>query len=49
MYPWHEKAHVVVSIKDRGYGMDGETLENIFTPFFTTKPNGNGIGMAIKE
>ena len=45
----HEKEHVVISIKDHGPGMDGETLENIFTPFYTTKPNGNGIGMAITK
>ena len=45
----HEKEHVVISIKDHGPGMDRETLENIFTPFYTTKPNGNGIGMAITK
>lgn len=44
-----EKEYVVISIKDHGSGMDGETLENIFTPFYTTKINGNGIGMAITK
>jgi two-component system, NtrC family, sensor histidine kinase HydH len=45
----HEKEHVLITIKDNGSGMDGETLENIFTPFYTTKTNGNGIGMAITK
>jgi signal transduction histidine kinase len=28
---------VVLTIKDNGPGMDAETLEKIFVPFFTTK------------
>jgi signal transduction histidine kinase len=45
----NEKEQVLITIKDHGSGMDGETLENIFTPFYTTKTNGNGIGMAITK
>jgi signal transduction histidine kinase/CheY-like chemotaxis protein len=37
---------VVVSISDRGRGMDEGTLERIFEPFFTTRPVGNGLGLA---
>lgn len=34
-------------ISDNGKGMEKETLEQIFHPFFTTKPGGTGLGMSI--
>jgi len=36
-----------VRIKDSGCGMDGETLRKVFSPFFTTKEKGTGLGMAV--
>ncbi len=36
-----------VSILDRGAGIQKEHLESIFNPFFTTKSNGVGLGLAI--
>ncbi len=41
----HEK--LVITVKDQGDGMDRETLENIFIPFFSKKTKGTGLGMAI--
>ncbi|MEE9613895.1 MAG: ATP-binding protein, partial [Thermodesulfobacteriota bacterium] len=38
---------VAVRIKDNGCGIPPENIERIFTPFFTTKPGGSGLGMAI--
>jgi signal transduction histidine kinase len=38
-------ARVDVSVRDRGPGL-GETA-NLFVPFFTTKPGGSGIGLAL--
>jgi signal transduction histidine kinase len=32
---------------DRGSGIDAKNLETIFNPFFTTKPDGVGLGLAI--
>jgi two-component system, NtrC family, sensor histidine kinase HydH len=32
---------------DRGSGIDPAQKNNIFNPFFTTKPNGVGLGLAI--
>lgn len=38
---------VEISVIDRGSGIDPKNLENIFNPFFTTKPEGIGFGLAI--
>ena len=37
----------VVEIADNGVGMAPEHREKIFLPFYTTKPTGTGLGMAI--
>ena len=36
-----------MSVIDRGAGIEPEDRENIFNPFFTTKPEGVGLGLAI--
>ena len=38
---------VEASVIDRGVGIDPAQRENIFNPFFTTKPAGTGLGLAI--
>jgi two-component system sensor histidine kinase AtoS len=38
---------LTVTIEDTGAGMPDETLSRIFDLFFTTKPQGTGLGMAI--
>ncbi|UCD35462.1 MAG: sensor histidine kinase, partial [Nitrospiraceae bacterium] len=40
---------VRISIRDYGSGMDKETLDNIFIPFYTKKSYGTGLGMAIAK
>jgi nitrogen fixation/metabolism regulation signal transduction histidine kinase len=42
-----EKSEVYLEISDNGSGMSPEILEQIFIPFFTTKPKGTGIGLSI--
>ena len=37
----------IVEISDSGQGIPDEQLESIFNPFFTTKPHGVGLGLAI--
>lgn len=37
----------VIEIEDDGPGIPEESLENIFSPFYSTKKNGNGLGLAI--
>jgi len=36
-----------ISVIDRGSGIEAAQLETIFNPFFTTKPQGVGLGLAI--
>ncbi len=38
---------VVMTIQDTGTGIEDETLQRIFTPFFTTKQPGEGTGMGL--
>lgn len=40
---------LLIQVKDQGAGMDRETLENIFIPFFSKKTQGTGLGMAITK
>jgi two-component system, NtrC family, sensor histidine kinase HydH len=40
-------SNIEVAIIDRGSGIDPKNLDNIFNPFFTTKPQGVGLGLAI--
>jgi len=42
-----EERQVEVTVRDHGPGLDEADLERIFTPFYTTKPEGMGIGLAI--
>jgi two-component system NtrC family sensor kinase len=43
----HEGSYVVVRISDTGQGMAPETLAKLSTPFFTTKPRGQGTGLGL--
>jgi len=37
---------VEVAIEDHGCGIDPETRDRLFEPFYTTKPKGTGLGLA---
>lgn len=41
--------HVVIEISNNGGAIPAEVTENIFTPFFTTKPDGSGIGLSLSR
>ncbi|MEM7564423.1 MAG: ATP-binding protein [Pseudomonadota bacterium] len=36
-----------LSLRDNGCGMDRETRLHLFDPFFSTKPDGTGLGLAV--
>lgn len=38
--------HCLVEVRDHGPGISSECLPRIFSPFFTTKPNGQGLALA---
>jgi signal transduction histidine kinase len=42
-----EEAGVRVGVQDTGPGLGAESLERLFDPFYTTKPEGMGMGLAI--
>jgi signal transduction histidine kinase len=43
----HEK--IEVSVEDQGEGIPPENRDRVFEAFFTSKPNGVGIGLAIRR
>jgi PAS domain S-box-containing protein len=44
-----EPDHVLVAVRDSGVGIDRQNLEKIFDPFYTTKSQGIGMGLAISR
>lgn len=52
---WQDRSAVLISVEDRGYGMDAQELRNIFQKFYRTKraqesgESGTGLGLAIVE
>jgi signal transduction histidine kinase len=37
---------LMIAFRDTGPGVPAELQERVFNPFFTTKPNGTGLGLA---
>jgi len=44
-----EENHALISITDNGKGIPAEIVERIFSPYFTTKGSGTGLGLAMTK
>ncbi|MGD0021329.1 MAG: HAMP domain-containing sensor histidine kinase [Smithellaceae bacterium] len=42
-----KEGHVTITVEDNGIGMSDEEQTNLFKPFYTTKPQGTGLGLMI--
>lgn len=42
-----QESSIFITISDNGYGMSPEVIDQVFVPFFTTKPVGEGTGMGL--
>jgi signal transduction histidine kinase len=40
---------VEINVRDQGPGIAPQVLEKLFLPFFTTKPTGTGLGLAVSQ
>jgi signal transduction histidine kinase len=45
----HESDRVLVSVQDFGVGIDPENANRLFSAFYTTKPDGMGMGLSISR
>jgi PAS domain S-box-containing protein len=45
----HDDASVKLDVRDSGIGLDPQAVERLFDAFYTTKPKGLGVGLAISR
>jgi two-component system nitrogen regulation sensor histidine kinase NtrY len=43
----NQRGRVTIEVCDNGPGIEENILDKIFVPYFTTKPEGSGIGLAL--
>jgi signal transduction histidine kinase len=44
-----EPGWVEFSVTDAGHGIPDDVMKKIFEPFYTTKPNGMGMGLSVSR
>jgi len=44
---YEQAQRVCIEVSDNGRGIPEETMDHIFTPFFTTRKDGSGIGLSL--
>ncbi len=42
-----EKTEILISVHDTGNGFDEDMLDQVFDPYFTTRPEGTGLGLSL--
>lgn len=45
----NDRGQAEISVKDNGPGIPPDLINEIFVPFFTTRTNGNGIGLSLSR
>ncbi|HRI18606.1 MAG TPA: ATP-binding protein, partial [Burkholderiaceae bacterium] len=43
------RPYLALAVRDEGRGIVPEQKEQLFHPFFTTKPQGHGLGLAVTQ
>jgi signal transduction histidine kinase len=46
---WRDDANVFVAVTDQGPGVSREARSHVFDAYFTTKPDGTGLGLAVSR
>ncbi|MCT4614474.1 MAG: ATP-binding protein [Marinifilaceae bacterium] len=46
---YREKSSNIILVSDNGIGIEKDEIDNIFTPFYSTKKNGTGIGLSLSR
>jgi signal transduction histidine kinase len=46
---YNKRGRVMIQVVDNGKGILKDVIDKIFIPFFTTKPNGSGIGLSLSK
>jgi signal transduction histidine kinase len=42
-------SRLVIDVSDNGPGVPLEDVDRLFSPFYTTKPNGTGLGLPVAQ
>jgi signal transduction histidine kinase len=45
----HDANQILVAVEDTGIGIESENLDRLFGAFYTTKPDGMGMGLSISR
>ena len=46
---YKQNRHIIVSIEDNGAGIDDESIEKLFDPYYTTKEDSMGLGLYMTK